>query len=120
MSDPSPQAAQASQGPGAPGAPGELPTHHEDHPEMISRNVRYGLVLFSIYLVIYAGFVLLAAFAPRSMAATPLGGVNLAILYGMGLIFGAFALAAIYMYLCRPTNGNGDASKSTSARENQA
>jgi hypothetical protein len=50
----------------------------------------------------------------------PFGGVNLAILYGMGLIFGAFALAAIYMYLCRPTNGNGDASKSTAARETQA
>ncbi len=74
---------------------------------MISRNVRYGLILFSIYLVVYGGFVLLSAFAPRSMAASPLGGVNLAILYGMGLIFGAFLLAVIYMYLCRPIGGGG-------------
>jgi len=72
---------------------------------MISRNSRYGLVLFTIYLVLYGGFVLLSAFAPQKMAERPFGGVNLAILYGMGLIFGALFLAAIYMYLCRPTGG---------------
>ena len=85
-----------------------LSIHHEDHPEMISRNSRYGLILFSVYLALYGGFMLLSAFAPRTMAQTPTGGVNLAIIYGMGLILGALVLASIYMYLCRPT-GDPDA-----------
>lgn len=87
-----------------------LSIHHEDHPEMISRNSRYGLILFSVYLAFYAGFMLLSAFAPRKMAEQPFGGVNLAVLYGMALIVGALVLASIYMYLCRST---GDANVPT-------
>ena len=80
-----------------------LSVHHEDHPEMISRNSRYGLILFTVYLALYGGFMLLSAFSPASMAQVVLGGVNLAIVYGMALILGALVLASIYMYLCRPT-----------------
>jgi uncharacterized membrane protein (DUF485 family) len=78
--------------------------HHDadDHPDISSRNSRYGLILFLAYLVLYGGFMALTAYRPALMARAPFGGVNLAILYGMGLIFGAFLLAAIYMYLCRP------------------
>ena len=57
--------------------------------------------LFGVYLVLYAGFVGLNAFAPAVMARTPFGGLNLAILYGLGLIVAAFVLALIYMALCR-------------------
>jgi uncharacterized membrane protein (DUF485 family) len=35
------------------------------------------------------------------MSSRPLGGVNLAIDYGMGLILGAFVLALLYMALAR-------------------
>ena len=35
-------------------------------------------------------------------SSTPFGGVNLAILYGMGLIVSALVLALIYMTLCKP------------------
>jgi uncharacterized membrane protein (DUF485 family) len=52
--------------------------------------------LFGAYLALYAGFVLLAAFAPQAMEATPLAGVNLAIWYGFGLIAAALVLALIY------------------------
>jgi uncharacterized membrane protein (DUF485 family) len=76
---------------------------HEDHrPEISARNSRYGLILFSIYLVLYGGFMGLAAFEPQLMAKAPFGGVNLAILYGFGLIVAALFLALIYMVLCRP------------------
>lgn len=68
---------------------------------MISRNARIGLVLFSVYLVLYGGFMLLTAFAPETMGSTPLPGVNLAILYGFGLILAAFVLALLYGALCR-------------------
>jgi hypothetical protein len=76
--------------------------HHDDQPSTISRNQRNGLILFSIYLALYAGFMLLSAFKPQVMATRPFGGVNLAILYGLGLIVSALLLAAIYMYLSRP------------------
>jgi uncharacterized membrane protein (DUF485 family) len=68
---------------------------------MQPRNARVGLWLFLIYLAIYAGFVLLAAFSPATMQRTPLAGVNVAIWYGFGLIAGALVLALLYGWLCR-------------------
>jgi uncharacterized membrane protein (DUF485 family) len=68
---------------------------------MIARNSRIGLGLFAIYLVLYGGFVFLNAFAPTMMELTPWAGINLAILYGCGLIVAAVALALIYGVLCR-------------------
>jgi uncharacterized membrane protein (DUF485 family) len=77
------------------------PHHHEDHPHTIARNARYGLVLFGVYVLFYGGFMLLSALRPDLMASRPFGGVNLAILYGFGLIGLALVLALIYMRLCR-------------------
>ena len=73
---------------------------HDDHPEVSAANARAGLWLFFVYLALYAGFMGLAAFAPRSMAIPVLAGVNLAITYGIGLILGALLVAAIYMWVC--------------------
>jgi uncharacterized membrane protein (DUF485 family) len=72
----------------------------DDHPEVSAANARHGLFLFFVYLAFYAGFMGLAAFAPRSMGVSVLAGVNLAIVYGMSLIGGALVVAAIYMWLC--------------------
>ncbi|MBI4604126.1 MAG: DUF485 domain-containing protein [Planctomycetes bacterium] len=66
-----------------------------------------GLVLFAVYLLFYAGFVLLSALSPSTMDATPLDGINLAVLYGLGLIVGALVLALVYAYLCRGSGGRG-------------
>jgi uncharacterized membrane protein (DUF485 family) len=63
---------------------------------MHQRNARYGLWLFAAYLLIYGGFVGLAAFSPETMEILPLAGVNLAIWYGFGLILAALVLALIY------------------------
>ena len=73
----------------------------DDHPEISARNSRYGLWLFGLYLLLYGGFMGLSAFEPQLMSKTPFGGVNLAILYGFGLIVAALVLALIYMILCR-------------------
>ena len=78
------------------------PPPHDEHPHIVSRNARYGLFLFFLYVILYAGFVALSAFAPTRMASAPFGGVNLAVLYGFGLIVAALVLALIYMRLCRP------------------
>lgn len=82
---------------------GHGPSHpaEEEDPEVVSRNARYGMRLFIVYLIIYAGFVGINAFAPRQMEATPLFGINLAILYGCALIVVAMVLALVYCWLCR-------------------
>jgi uncharacterized membrane protein (DUF485 family) len=68
---------------------------------MTSRNTRIGLLLFFVYLTLYTGFVLLAAFSPTTLERTPLAGVNVAIWYGFGLIASALLLALVYGLLCR-------------------
>lgn len=70
---------------------------------MGTHNSRIGLVLFAVYLLLYGGFVFLSAFAAEVMETTPFAGVNLAILYGFGLIIAALVLALIYGFLCKPT-----------------
>jgi uncharacterized membrane protein (DUF485 family) len=65
------------------------------------RQIRFGQVLFVFYLLLYAGFMALNAFDPEAMEQTPWAGVNLAILYGLGLIVVAFVLAVIYDVACR-------------------
>jgi uncharacterized membrane protein (DUF485 family) len=72
---------------------------------MDNRNSRIGIVLFAVYLLLYGGFVYLNAFAADVMETTPIAGVNLAILYGFGLIVAALVLALIYGVLCKPTAG---------------
>jgi uncharacterized membrane protein (DUF485 family) len=68
-----------------------------------SYNARMGLVLFVFYLAAYIGFVVLSATkAGREiLQQTSLGGVNVAVLYGFGLISGAFVVSIIYMLLCK-------------------
>jgi uncharacterized membrane protein (DUF485 family) len=81
--------------------------HGSTHPKEIedpliaARNARYGMVLFLIYLAFYGGFVVLNTFAPQQMETTPAFGVNLAILYGFGLIVVAMVLALLYSWMCR-------------------
>ena len=92
-----------------------LPRHHEDHPEVISRNARRGLVLFLIYFAMYAAFLLVNVFWPETMARTTislprdrelsLGGPNLAVVGGIGLIFAAIVLALVYMRAARARSG---------------
>jgi len=65
------------------------------------RRARLGLVLFAVYFVLYGGFMLLNVFGPAYMETTPFAGVNLAILYGFGLIAAALILALVYAWLCR-------------------
>jgi uncharacterized membrane protein (DUF485 family) len=68
---------------------------------------RIGLALFWIYVLLYAGFMVLVLFRPDLLSLRPFGGVNLAIAYGMGLIAGALLLAVIYMVACRSVEDGG-------------
>ena len=67
------------------------------------RNAKYGGVLFLVYLAVYAVFVGLNTFMPEMMDQVPFAGLNLAIVYGVGLIVLALFLALVYSWLCRTT-----------------
>ena len=66
-----------------------------------TRNARVGMVLFILYLLVYGAFVAINAFWPDVMSDVQVGGVNLAVSYGLGLIMLAFILALIYAWICR-------------------
>ncbi len=72
-----------------------------DDPRTSARNARIGLTLFTAYLAIYLGYVLLIAFRGEAMRWLPWQGINLAVLYGLALIVAAFVLAVVYSWLCR-------------------
>jgi len=76
------------------------PANVGDGDDASESNTRLGLVLFSIYTVVYFGYTIVSAFRPDWMAKT-IGGVNLAVWSGFALILGAIAMAALYLWLCR-------------------
>lgn len=60
---------------------------------------KLGVRMFILYVVVYAGFILINSIDPKLMG-TEILKVNLAIFYGVGLIVYALILAVIYNYLC--------------------
>ena len=64
-------------------------------------NRRLGLWLFALYLALYVAFVGIIFVDYRIMAKQVFAGLNLAIVYGFGLIIAAFVLALIYFVACR-------------------
>lgn len=73
-----------------------------------ARNSRIGLSLFFVYSVFYLGFVLVNAFATEWVEWVPFAGLNLAILWGFGLILLAVVLALIYGFLCTTSSNQKD------------
>ncbi len=61
---------------------------------------RLGVNMFFYYLAMYVGFVVINLIDPGLMEATVLFGMNLATVYGMGLIVVALIMALIYDYKC--------------------
>lgn len=91
---------------------------------MQSKNARLGLKLFFVYLFLYGGFVLINTFSAETMEMTPIAGINLAILYGFGLIVAALVLALIYGALCEaddavPAEASADAPAASTKGDSQ-
>lgn len=61
---------------------------------------RIGLILFAVYSVVYAGFVIINTVSPKTMGYTILFGLNLAVVYGIGLIVLAIVMGLIYNAWC--------------------
>ena len=66
----------------------------------IAYKTRLGVILFFIYLLVYVGFVFIGVFYPDLMGITALAGLNLAFVYGMGLIVLAIIMGLAYNYFC--------------------
>jgi uncharacterized membrane protein (DUF485 family) len=60
---------------------------------------KLGLYMFAAYTVIYFVFVFLCVFDPKLMA-VDIGSLNVAIVYGFGIIVLAMIQAIVYNYLC--------------------
>lgn len=65
-----------------------------------SFKAKLGVKMFVLYAILYAGFVIINLAAPQLMGRPVLLGLNLATVYGIGLIVGAFVLALVYDFLC--------------------
>jgi uncharacterized membrane protein (DUF485 family) len=70
----------------------------KDH--SIAYKTRLGVILFFVYLFVYAGFVFIGVFYPTLMGVSALAGLNLAFVYGMGLIVLAIIMGLVYNYFC--------------------
>ena len=70
-----------------------------------------GLFLFAIYLLLYVGFVFVTAFFPGVMQQMAIGDVNVAVVYGIGLIIAAFVLAVIYGIRGKPAGNHAGGGK---------
>jgi uncharacterized membrane protein (DUF485 family) len=80
--------------------------HHgpatESAPDPASRyKSRLGVWMFLCYCLVYAGFVLTNVVSEgKAMQTIVVAGLNLAVVYGMGLIVLALVLALVYNALC--------------------
>ncbi|HMR17756.1 MAG TPA: DUF485 domain-containing protein [Sphingobacterium sp.] len=72
----------------------------EEKESLTQRKAGLGIRLFFVYLICYAGFVAIGVFQYELLAISVLGGVNLALAYGIGLIVFAVILGVVYNYYC--------------------
>ena len=61
---------------------------------------RVGVYMFALYSMVYAGFVVINIVKPVLMEKIIFSGLNLAVVYGFGLIVFALVLALIYNAMC--------------------
>jgi len=87
--------------------------------EIVTRQKsKLGVRLFFIYLICYAGFVALGVFNYELLSTTVFSGLNLAVVYGIGLIVFAVIMGIIYNYYC--TKYEDDAEKADALTKEEA
>ena len=65
-----------------------------------AKKSKLGIILFLVYTLIYSGFVLIGLTKPELMGLDLIGGQNIAIIYGFGLIVLAIVMGFIYNHFC--------------------
>lgn len=64
------------------------------------KKAKLGVIMFIIYTIVYAGFVVIGLTVPEIMGLPVVGEQNIAIVYGFGLIVLAIIMGFIYNYFC--------------------
>ena len=59
-----------------------------------------GIYLFIFYVLVYAGFIVINVMSPKTMGIIVMAGLNLACVYGFGLILLAIIMGVIYNHMC--------------------
>lgn len=66
----------------------------------IAAKAKTGIILFLFYCIAYGGFVAINTVKPKLMETKIFAGVNLACVYGFGLILLAIIMGLIYNAIC--------------------
>jgi uncharacterized membrane protein (DUF485 family) len=66
----------------------------------IPKKTKLGVRLFLIYSAIYAGFVVIGTLFTDALSGRIFANLNLAVVYGMGLIILAAVMGLFYNYFC--------------------
>lgn len=74
-------------------------TEWKENKTLDKKKARLGVVMFVIYTVVYAGFILINVMDNKVMRVT-VGDLNVAIVYGFVLIILALVLAVVYNHIC--------------------
>jgi len=77
---------------------GHGPTTKWGDDKSVPFKIKLGLWMFSFYLLLYGGFIVINVLNPKLMSAD-IGSLNLAIVYGFALIIIALIMALIYNFL---------------------
>lgn len=65
-----------------------------------SQKTKLGLILFFVYALIYAGFVIIGLSYTHLLSIIIVAGLNLAVVYGIGLIILAIVMGFVYNLVC--------------------
>ncbi len=78
----------------------------------IAYKAKLGIYLFIFYAIVYGIFVAINVLSPKTMGTILLGELNIAVVYGFGLIVLAIVMGLIYNYMCckkeNELNDNGE------------
>lgn len=77
------------------------PASHDEVPDLAAEyKASLGIWMFLVYAIVYSGFIAIRLFCPDAMKMIVLLSMNLATVYGFGLIVFALIMAVIYNHLC--------------------
>jgi uncharacterized membrane protein (DUF485 family) len=77
----------------------QKPFTNNEEDKSIKYKAKVGVWMFLGYFIVYAVFIIINVFKPKVMG-LDIGSLNLAIVYGFGLIVLALIMALIYNALC--------------------
>jgi uncharacterized membrane protein (DUF485 family) len=66
----------------------------------VDKKAKVGLILFFVYSLIYAGFVFINTLETSIMSTKVFFNLNLAVVYGFGLIILAIVMGVLYNHYC--------------------